>query len=80
MENNNRKYLIFDVSELNKIDFNKVCESSIETLRYSSDNSKTFIKWDTENEPDFIFNLTSKEGPYNQNEILEILSADFWTK
>lgn len=80
MENNNRNYLIFDVSELNKIDFNQVCESSIETLRYSSDNSKTFIKWDTENEPDFISNLTFKEGPYNQNEILEILSTDFWIK
>jgi len=80
MENNNRNYLIFDVSELNKIDFTQVCENSIDTLRYSSDNFKTFIKWDTENEPDFISNLNSKEGPYNQNEILEILSTDFWIK
>jgi hypothetical protein len=78
MENNNRNYLIFNVSELNKIDFEKIHETSLETLRYSADNSKTFIKWDNDLEPDFISNLLTKEGPYNQEEILQILSTDFW--
>jgi len=78
MENNNRNYLIFNVSELNKIDFEKIHETSLETLRYSADNSKTFIKWDNDLEPDFIYNLLTKEGPYNQEEILQILSTDFW--
>lgn len=77
---NNRKYLIFNISELNKIDFNQICESSIDTLRFNSDGSKTFIKWQTENEPEFVNNLISKEGPYTQNEILEILSNDYWKK
>lgn len=78
MENNNRNYLIFNVSELNKIDFEKIHETSIETLRYSADNSKTFIKWDNDLEPDFVYNLLTKEGPYSYEEILEILSTDFW--
>jgi hypothetical protein len=78
MENNNRNYLIFNVSELNKIDFEKIHETSLETLRYSADNSKTFIKWDNDLEPDFVSNLLNKEGPYNHEEILEILSTDFW--
>jgi hypothetical protein len=78
MENNNRNYLIFNVSELNKIDFEKIHETSLETLRYSADNSKTFIKWDNDLEPDFISNLLTKEGPYIQEEILQILSTDFW--
>jgi hypothetical protein len=78
MENNNRNYLIFNVSELNKIDFEKIHETSLETLRYSADNSKTFIKWDNDLEPDFVSNLLNKEGPYNHEEILQILSTDFW--
>lgn len=80
METNNRNYLILNVSELNKIDFNQICESSIDTLRFNSDDTKTFIKWESDTDPDFIFNLNSKEGPYNQNEILEILSTDYWKK
>ncbi len=78
MENNNRNYLIFSVSELNKIDFEKIHETSLETLRYSADNSKTFIKWNNDLEPDFVSNLLTKEGPYNHEEILHILSTDFW--
>lgn len=78
MENNNRNYLIFDVSELNKINFEKIHETSSETLRFSVDNSKTFIKWDNDIEPDFISGLLTKEGPFNHEEILQILSSDFW--
>lgn len=78
MENNNRNYLIFSVSELNKIDFEKIHETSLETLRYSADNSKTFIKWNNDLEPDFVYNLLTKEGPYNHEEILHILSTGFW--
>ena len=78
MENNNRNYLIFDVSELNKINFEKIHETSSETLRFSADNSKTFIKWDNDIEPDFISDLSTKEGPFNHEEILQILSSDFW--
>lgn len=42
-----RNYIIFNVSEIDKIDFNQVLETSPETLRRSVDGTKTFIKWDT---------------------------------
>ena len=42
----NRQYLIIPVSEISKIDFALVHETSAETLRKSVDGTKTFIKWD----------------------------------
>lgn len=42
----NRQYLIIPASEIYKVDFSQVNETSAETLRMSVDGSKTFIKWD----------------------------------
>lgn len=78
MENNKKQYLIIDVSEIKKIDFSKIDETSLNTLRLSADKSKTFIKWEDESEPDFLNDLTTKQGPFDHNQILEILSTDFW--
>lgn len=78
MEIENRKYIIFNVSEINLIDFSQTIEIGSEYLRYSVDRSKTFIKWENENDPDFISNLNTKEGPYNNNEISIILSSNEW--
>jgi hypothetical protein len=74
----NRKYIIFNKSEISLIDFSQIIESDPELLRYSVDGSKTFIKWETENDPDFIINLNTKEGPYNNYEISLILSSNEW--
>jgi len=78
MEANNRKYLIIAVSELDKIDFNLILETSSDTLRYNANNTKTLIKWIDGLEPNFISNLTTKEGPYNIDEISSILSSSDW--
>lgn len=79
MDYNNRQFMIFSVAELDKIDFTEVCETSIDTVRKSVDESKTFVKWDGEEIPTCVENLTTKEGPYTYNEILEILSTEEWT-
>ena len=42
----NRNFLIFPVTELPKVDFSQVCESSAETVRLSVSGDKTFVKWD----------------------------------
>ena len=42
----NRKYVIFEVSEIDAIDFSQVLETSAETLRKSVDESKTFVKYE----------------------------------
>lgn len=73
-----RKYLIIPTSELSKVDFSQVCETSVETVRKSIDEIKTFIKWDGD-QPSFVSNLTGTEGPYTQEEILTILDTDAWT-
>ena len=74
----NRKFIIFNVSELNQIDFNQVLETSLDTVRKSVDNTKTFVKWDGVI-PECVNNLTTKEGPYTYDEILTILSTTEWT-
>ena len=79
MEYNNRQFIIFNTEELSKIDFTEVCETSIETVRKSVDETKTFVKWDGEEIPQCVESLTTKEGPYTYEEILEILSTSEWT-
>ena len=73
-----RKYLIIPTSELPKVDFSQICETSAETVRKSVDETKTFIKWDSD-EPSFVSNLTETEGPYTKEEIRTILATDAWT-
>lgn len=75
----NRKYLIFPVSQLDVIDFTQVGETSAETVRKSIDETKTFVKWDGE-QPSFVSQLTDTEGPYTHEEILNILSSEEWTQ
>jgi hypothetical protein len=77
-EYDNRRFMIFNVSELNQIDFNAVLETSVDTVRKSVDETKTFVKWDG-TMPTCVSNLTTKEGPYTYEEILTILSTPEWT-
>jgi hypothetical protein len=73
-----RNFLIFPVAELSKVDFSQVCETSIETVRKSVDETKTFVKWDGE-VPAFVAEIESAEGPYTYEEILVILATEEWT-
>ena len=74
----NRQFIIFNVSELNQIDFTQVLETDIDTVRKSVDETKTFVKWDGAM-PECVSNLTTKEGPYTYDEILAILATPEWT-
>lgn len=80
-ENNGLTYVIFDVGELSKIDFNEVMQTSAETCRKSVDGTKTVVKWETIlGVPVCIQNLTTK-GPYlTHDEILEIMATPAWTE
>lgn len=75
----NRNYIILPVSELPKVDFGQVLETSEETVRRSVDGTKTFVKWEGE-QPSFVDTLTGTEGPYTHGEILEILSTEEWSR
>ena len=74
----NRQYAIFSLTEIDKIDFSLVCETSADTLRKSVDETRSFIKWDGE-QPAFVSTLETLEGPYSYSEILDILSTSEWT-
>jgi hypothetical protein len=77
-EYSNRQFMIFDVSELNIIDFSQVLETSADTVRRSIDGTKTFVKWE-EDIPSCVDLLTTKEGPYTYDEIITILNSEDWT-
>lgn len=79
MDYNNREFMIFNVSELPNINFEEVLETSIDTVRKSVDETKTLVKWDGQI-PSCVSNLTTKEGPYTYDEILNILSTPEWSE
>jgi hypothetical protein len=74
-----KNYIIFNVSELDQIDFNQVFETSADTVRKSVDQTLTFVKYATEEMPSSVAGLETKQGPYSHEEILEILASPEWT-
>lgn len=73
-------YVILNVEELPIVDFSTICEQSQYTIRVSLDGTKTFIKWDTKEDPWFLYMLQTKEGPYNAEELSNILLSPEWTR
>jgi hypothetical protein len=72
-----RRFVIFNVTELPLIDFNQVEETSIDTVRKSVDETKTFVKY-TMPQPSSVAALTSKSQEYTYDEILTILATPEW--
>lgn len=68
-------YVIYEISEIDKVDFSKVSETSKDTLRLSIDETKTVLKFEGDT-PDFLVGLQQ----YNHSEILEIMATPEWTK
>ena len=69
-----RTYVIIDASEITSVDFDKVLETSADTLRYSVDGSKVLLKYEG-TQPFFLLGKTE----YTHEEILSILSGPEWT-
>ena len=79
MNYENRQYLIFPVTELDKINFDEIMETSIDTVRRSLDGTKTFVKWNEDMPPSVQSITIGVEGPYTHDEILDILATEEWT-
>jgi len=73
----NRKYLIFNMSEIDIINFSSVLEKSVDTIRKSIDETLTFVKWEGST-PSFVSSLSTSQGPYTHTEILSVLSTETW--
>jgi len=69
-----KTYVIIDSSEVGSVDFDQVLETSAETLRFSLDGTKTFVKYEG-TQPFFLLGKTE----YTHEEILSILSGPEWT-
>lgn len=69
-----RTYVIINSSDVSSVDFSKVAETSADTLRYSLDGSKTFVKFNGDT-PSFLIG----EPQYDQEEMLSILNGADWT-
>lgn len=72
-----RVFVIFNVSELEKINFVEVLETSMDTVRKSIDLTKTFVKWEGETPPS-VLTLTITEGPYNYDEMIDLMATPEW--
>lgn len=75
----NRNFVIFSTSEIDQVNFSEVLETSPDTVRTSVDGTKTFVKWDGETIPPSIEALTTVEGYYTYEEIMDILKTPEWT-
>ena len=75
---NDRKYVIFDCSELPSVNFSEVMETSADTVRKSVDQTKTFVKYEGA-QPASVAALTTKSQEYTHEEILAILATSEWT-
>jgi|TARA_Y100000034_G_scaffold134471_1_gene203011 DNA primase len=72
-----RKYIVFDVNELDTINFNQVLETSADTVRLSADGLKTFVKYDG-NMPSSVASLITKGPEMSWEEITELMSTEDW--
>ena len=74
----NRKYVIFDYTEINSVDFSQVMEGASDTTRMSVNGVKTFVKYEGAM-PSSVVGLTSKSQEYTHTEILVILATPEWS-
>ena len=70
-----RHYVIISSSDVPNIDFTQVMETFAETLRFSLDDTLTFVKYDGDM-PSSVTACSSKSQEYSHSEILAILNAD----
>tara|TARA_B100000085_G_scaffold214614_1_gene198833 strand:- start:416 stop:673 length:258 start_codon:yes stop_codon:yes gene_type:complete len=77
---NSKKYIIVDSEYIEYVNFTEVLETSPDTVRYSLNKKKFFLKYNG-NQPDFVFNITQDAiglTEYSHQEILEILEGPEW--
>ena len=74
-------YVIIETNYLEYVNFSEVNEDSPDTLRYSLDGKKFFVKYEGE-QPEFVYSITKDAiglDEYNHTEIIKILEGPEWT-
>ena len=67
----NRRRVIIGKDDVSSVDFSQVLENSADTLRFSNDGSKTFVKYEG-SQPSFLSGKTE----YSHVDILAILNDE----
>ncbi len=73
-----RHYVVFDLTEVDTIDFSEVMETSADTLRKNLANTQSFVKYEGAS-PASVTALTTKSQEYTHAEILTLLAGTDWT-
>lgn len=73
----NRFYFVIPAARMTDVDFSEVLESE-SSLRYNSDSSKTFVCYESSSVPSSLQSISDKEGPYTNDQMLEILKTEGW--
>ena len=78
MSFDNRKYVVFDLTEVDTIDFSEVMETSADTLRKNLAETQSFVKYEGAM-PASVTALTTRSQEYTHAEILALLAGADWT-
>lgn len=73
----NRRFVIFDAAEKDKVDYTQVYETSADTLRISVDGLKTFVEYNLPM-PYSVEQLETKSEPLTIEQLLIILDSNEW--
>jgi len=65
------------MSEVSKLDFSELMETSSDTLRVSNDGTKTFVKYG-HHEPHCLEECATKSQEYSYDDFLVVLSGSEW--
>jgi hypothetical protein len=76
----NTYYIIIPSTYVQNINFEQVLETSVDTLRFNNDQTKTFVKYQGENPPDIASEALVVDGRtiHSHSQILEILNSPEW--
>ncbi len=74
---NNRRFVIFETNEKDKVNYDEVYETSADTLRLSVDGLKTFVEYDLPM-PQSVEQLETKTEPLTIEQLLLILDTNEW--
>jgi hypothetical protein len=78
MHFDNRHYVVFDLSEVDTIDFSEVMETSADTLRKNLAGTQSFVKYESDM-PASVTALTTRSQEYTHEDILTLLAGTDWT-
>ena len=81
MKDNDRRYAVIYLTDLDLIDFSQIEQSSASTIRKSLDNTQFVIKWEEGYVPTFITDSTViPVGTYDHHAILELMATPEWSE